>query len=166
MEKTQAAIPAARKVDLVVQEADDETLVYDLKSHKAHCLNRMAAMVWKHCDGKRTVAQIVVMLEEETGEMVSMDVVWLAVDQLEKYKLLEEAVDRMHAPAKISRRELARMLGVATALALPFIASINAPAALQAGSCGGVGAACGPGLPPCCAANPFCVGGGCQVNPP
>ena len=51
-------IPLARKECLVIKELPDETLVYDTKHDKAHCLNNTAALVWKNCDGKRTITQL------------------------------------------------------------------------------------------------------------
>jgi hypothetical protein len=44
-------LPQARTEGLTVRELAEETLVYDKERHKAHCLNRTAACVWKHCDG-------------------------------------------------------------------------------------------------------------------
>jgi hypothetical protein len=151
MSKTRQLIPAARKTELVIQEADGETLVYDLKSHKAHCLNKTAALVWKYCDGTHTAARVAQRLEEELGAKVSSEVVWLAVARLENSKLLEESRERPPALTRMSRREMARRLGLATAIALPFIASINAPAAIQAATCAGVEQPCGGVNPPCCA---------------
>jgi hypothetical protein len=150
MGKTRQLVPAARRAELVVQEVDNETLVYDLQSHKAHCLNQTAAIVWKHCDGKRTVEQLARKVEAELGTRLSPEVVWLAVEQLEKRSLLEERMEMLDGAARMSRRELARRLGIATALMLPFITTINAPAALQAVSCGMGGAPCGGANPPCC----------------
>ena len=46
MKTTRALMPRARQDELVVEELQDETLVYDLKRHKARCLNRTAALVW------------------------------------------------------------------------------------------------------------------------
>lgn len=159
MGNTRQLIPTARKDELVIEEVEGETLVYDLKSHKAHCLNRTAALVWKQCDGKLTAQEVASRLELELQTPVSAEVVWLAVEQLEKRRLLEEPVIHTYgSSARMSRREMARRLGIATALTLPFIASIKAPAAIQAGSCGGGGAPCGPGLPECC------VGFRCNVN--
>ncbi len=57
METTRALMPRARQDELVVEELSDETLVYDLKRHKANCLNRTAALVWQDCDGQTSVAQ-------------------------------------------------------------------------------------------------------------
>ena len=151
MKNTRQLIPTARRADLVVQEVEGETLVYDLKSHKAHCLNRTSALVWKMCDGRHTAVEVARKLETEMGTPVSTEMIWLAIDQLEKRKLLEGRVERAPGATQISRRELARRLGIATALTLPFIASINAPAAIQAVSgCGGNGAPCGGINPPCC----------------
>ena len=41
--------PKSRTDNLVVQEMNDEVLVYDLDSNKAVCLNETAAIVWKSC---------------------------------------------------------------------------------------------------------------------
>jgi hypothetical protein len=35
-------LPKARKKDLIVERLEDETLVYDLKTDRAHCLNHSA----------------------------------------------------------------------------------------------------------------------------
>ena len=80
----------ARRDDLVVQEMPDEVLVYDLKSHKAHCLNQTAAFVWNQCDGEKTPSEISVLMEKEWGKPVAEDVVWLALKQLSRADLLEE----------------------------------------------------------------------------
>ena len=161
MERTQRVVPTARKDDLVIQEVTGETLVYDLKSHQAHCLNHTAALVWKNCDGKRTVAQLMQRLERELKSPVSEEVVWLALDQLEKSNLLEEGTLVPLGLAPMSRRALIRSLGVATALAVPLVTSIVSPTAAQAFSkCGGFGAPCGGANPPCCAGL-GCFGGTC-----
>jgi hypothetical protein len=47
MKTTRALMPRARRDELVVEELDDETLVYDLERHKARCLNHTAALVWR-----------------------------------------------------------------------------------------------------------------------
>ena len=64
METTSALLPRARQEELVVEELPDETLVYDLKRHKAHCLNRAAALVWQHCDGRTTSSDMAEILEQ------------------------------------------------------------------------------------------------------
>jgi hypothetical protein len=165
MRKTRQLVPAARRAELVIQVVDNETIVYDLKSHKAHCLNQTSALVWKHCDGKQTAEQLARQVGAETGTKLSPEVVRLAVEQLEKCKLLEERLEPLHGAAQMSRRELAKRLGIATALVLPFITTINAPAALQAVSCGTGGAPCGGANPPCCPGFACNLGSGlCQAT--
>ena len=51
-------LPRARQASLIIKEVDDETLIYDLETDKAHCLNSTASRVWKSCDGRTSVAEI------------------------------------------------------------------------------------------------------------
>jgi len=134
-------LPLARTDALVVKELQDEVLVYDLKRDKAHCLNGTAAAVWKHCDGKMTVADAARRLESELKTPVDAEVVWLALKQLDKFHLLQERVLIPDARQGLSRRELVRRIGVAAVL-LPAIISISAPTARAQGSCRPLGAAC------------------------
>lgn len=135
MQKTRQLIPAARRDDLVIQEVPGETLVYDLKSHRAHCLNQTAALVWRHCTGKQTAEEVARKLEMELGMPVSSEVVWLAVDRLEKLQLLDAPIIRAPGEARLSRRDVVRRLSITSAVVLlPLITSIRAPAAIQAAS--------------------------------
>ena len=134
--------PCVRADGLVVQALPDEVLVYDLERHKAHCLNHTAALVWKHCDGRTSVTGMVRMLEREMKTPVPEDVVWLALQQLGKARLL---AGESHAPEtgkRMSRREVIRRLGWGAAVALPLVTSIVAPTAVEAASCLSTGAAC------------------------
>ena len=45
--KSTALLPRAHTDGLVIKELPNETLVYDLKTDEAHCLNQTAALVWK-----------------------------------------------------------------------------------------------------------------------
>jgi len=142
-------LPLQRKADLIVQELADETLVYDRERHKAHCLNRPAALVWRHCDGQTTLAQIAAMLHAELGLPADVGVVQLALDRLERCHLLQIRTTRRAEEARASRRDLVRKLGVA-AVALPVVMTIFAPTAAAAAS-GTTSTACatciGMGLP-------------------
>lgn len=145
-----ALMPQARKDQLVIKELPDETLVYDLETDKAHCLNNSAALVWKHCDGTASVSEIAGSLSNETEVVFDENVVWLALDQLEKFKLLEVAPPRPVHLSGISRRQLVRMIGVG-AFALPVIVSITSPFASQSQTCvAGPNAPCTVGGVPCC----------------
>lgn len=122
--------PTARTNGLVVQEVPEEVLVYDLESDKAHCLNQTAAMVWKACDGKTSVPEIAGIIGSQTGNAVSDDLVWLAIDQLSEHRLLETEV-RSHYAGE-SRRQVLKKIGLASMIALPIIASLAAPKSVLA----------------------------------
>ena len=124
----QAAL--ARQKDLVVQELPDELMVYDLKRHKAHCLNTTAAIVWNHCNGRTTVAEMAALLEQEVGSPVDEEVVLYALDKLNKANLLE---DELNLPAAngLSRRRMMKRLGVGAMAALPVVISLVSPIAAQ-----------------------------------
>ncbi|HUQ31304.1 MAG TPA: PqqD family protein [Pyrinomonadaceae bacterium] len=125
-------LPLARTEQLIVQELPGEALVYDLDRHKAHCLNRASAFVWKHCDGRMTIAEVRRLLEKELATPVDDDVVWLALSQLRRFHLLEEE-SRTVLGMKVTRRDLVRKY-LPAALALPLILSVPAPTAAQAAS--------------------------------
>ncbi|MEP6820478.1 MAG: PqqD family protein [bacterium] len=153
-------LPKARQERLIVKELPDEVLVYDLERDKAHCLNNTAALVWKSCDGKRTVRRLRELVEENAGAPVPEEMIWLALDQLEEFKLLDEAPLKPVRFAGMTRRDMVRRVGLA-AITLPVILSIVAPAAAQAASGLAPNACCG--NPTQCASNncnqsPTCVG--------
>ena len=120
---------------MVSHETSDELLVYDLKRHKAHCLNRSAALVWKYCDGQTSVKELTRRLEKEMDAPVDEEVVWLALERLGKAHLLRERAARANGPSGLSRREVVRKLSMAAAIALPAVTSIIAPTAVQAATC-------------------------------
>lgn len=140
--ESERRVPRARTEGLVIRELPEEVLVYDLDRDKAHCLNQTAALVWKHCDGQASVAELVRILEQELQTPVPAEVVWLAVQQLGKAHLLTERVERPGGDARLSRREVMRRVGWAAAVTVPLVTSIVAPTASQAGTCVSSGGAC------------------------
>ena len=50
---------------LVVEEMDEEILLYRPSTHKAIHLNGTAAVIWRLCDGTRTVKDLVECLGTE-----------------------------------------------------------------------------------------------------
>jgi hypothetical protein len=107
-----------------------ETLVYDRRRHRAHCLNRPAAIVFRHCDGTRTVAELARILDRELGAPLGRDGVWLALDRLGRARLLEQRVSPPADARRLSRRELVRRVGIA--VLLPAVTSVLAPTPAQA----------------------------------
>ena len=150
METTRALMPRARQKELVVEELQDETLVYDLKRHKASCLNSTAALVWRNCDGRTSVAEVVELLEERSATPTDEGVVWMALDRLDRAHLLSEPVTLPAARDQYSRRQMLRTLRRAAgiSLLLPVIESIVAPLAAAQGSCI-TAAACRASSQPC-----------------
>lgn len=150
--------PKARQDGLIVQQLADEVLVYDEQRHKAHCLNQTAAIVWQQCDGKRKVSDIAKRASVEMGAAVGEEMVWLAVEELGKRRLLTERQSLGTAGA--SRREMMKRLGIGAAIALPLVTTIVAPEAAQAANCIANGQPCTIAAQ-CCSQN-LCSGGICS----
>jgi len=126
-----------REQGLIIDELPDEVLVYDLDRHRAHCLNRTAAQVWRRCDGKRWPAEIARHLQSELDQPFNEDLVWLALRQLNQIHLLAEPVGLPAKLAGMSRREMVRTMGIAAVVAVPLVTSVVAPMAVQAATCAG-----------------------------
>jgi hypothetical protein len=141
--------PLAIRDSLVVKEVADETLVYDLKRHKAHCLNRTAALVWSYCDGRTTAVEMASRLGATAGAPVDEAIIWLALDALQKADLLEAGERSSPGPGRRPRREMLRRLGSAgLAIGLPAVISIVAPTAGEAATAV-TNAVCAARRPPC-----------------
>src|SRR5205085_5142573 len=142
--------PLARKNGLVIQELPDEVLVYDLDSDRAHCLNQTAAFVWQRCDGRNTAEQIARKLGRQFDCSVDEKIVWLALDQLGRNRLLERQPVPPPSLMGMNRRAMVRALGLAAAIAVPVVTSIVAPTPTQAATCTPNGGACATSAE-CCA---------------
>ena len=140
-------IPKARQSGLVVKNAANELLVYDLEAEKAMCLNETTAKVWQACNGRNSVKDISMefeLLDSNNSE----EIVWIAIDQLAKHGLLEDSV-RGELSSK-SRREVLKRIGFASAVAIPVIASLAAPSSVLAS------ASCACASPGDCTTQPTC----------
>lgn len=128
--------PLARHENLIVTETADETLVYDQETWKAHCLNRTASLVLKHCDGRTPVPELARILHQELGLPAEEAVVELALEQLARRHLLHEPAWPFAFAHRASRRDVLRKLGAAVAT-LPLIMTMTArPARAQASAAG------------------------------
>jgi hypothetical protein len=152
--------PKSRHEMLLVQEIKNETLVYDLTSNKAHCLNSTAAAVWTQCNGNNSLHQIVTLIKLQNNIETNEELVLLTIYELTKNKLLNESPEMNTALAQFDRRGMIRRLAIGTAFALPVISSLVAPTAIEAasapisGACSsacvvGLVCACGTGHAPC-----------------
>ncbi len=124
--------PVSRKDEIVVQEVDGELLIYDLRSHKAFCLNKTSALIWDACDGSRDVPNLSRFLSKELNAPVNDDLIWLALCQLGKEDLIHGAPERNSRFAGISRREVIKKIGLGSAITLPVVAGLVAPPAVLA----------------------------------
>jgi hypothetical protein len=125
-----ASAPLARSDErLVVEELENELLVYDLDNDRAHCLSTPAAAVWRRCDGETTV--------EDLGEQLDMDAdtTERALNELRACALLEDTAIELvpssngQGAALSTRREMTlNVVKVGAAAAtIPLIVSVVAP---------------------------------------
>lgn len=131
--------PINRRDDIVIQQSKGEILIYDLKLNRALCLNETSALVWRLCDGTKSVEEISQAISKKLKTPVSEDLVFLALDQLKKENLLSNGAEIKFKFDGLSRREAIRKVGFAAMIALPVITSLVAPRAVDAQSvaCGG-----------------------------
>ncbi len=124
-------LPIAKTEDIVVQELPKEILIYNLRENKAFCLNPTLSLVWKHCDGKTDVPQIIKHFEKEMSLQVDPDFVFLALDELRKTELISNYQPKFDD--RLSRRKV--LLNYALPMAmLPVITTLIAPLSSQAAS--------------------------------
>jgi hypothetical protein len=75
------------------EQIDNEAVVYGRTGRRAIHLNETATVVWKLCDGERTVADIAVLLAREYPESVDeiADSVSRAVDEMVAARMMSLA---------------------------------------------------------------------------
>lgn len=163
MNLTSRDLPRARRQDLVTHAMDGELLLYDRTRDQVHVLNAAAAFVWRASDGTRSVDDMAQAMTREFGTPADAQVVWYALEQLNKRRLLETALEAPAPLQGLSRRQFLKR-ATAAAILLAVVTSITAPtpAHAQSGSCGQVNDAClttadcCTGLECCFPSNPTC----------
>jgi hypothetical protein len=139
-----SVLPMARTAGLVVEELDGEVLIYDVERHRAHCLNKASAMVWRACDGSRAVPELTALIEKSAPgwDQATTD---YALTQLEKRHLLSEPLRVEQVERTLTRRDVFRkaaLTGLAIGVGIPVVKSIVAPTPAQAASCLPTGSGC------------------------
>lgn len=126
-------IPVARTEKLLIQQVGNEVIIYDQISNISHCLNPIAAKVWHYCDGQHSVKEIAKLLEKDLPQAVSQEVdmrglVWLTLEELEKYQLIKEYLKQPIISSIVSRRTVIKTSALVGGFALgsmfPFVRSI------------------------------------------
>jgi len=79
--------PRPHESHLVVREVGAETIVYDRRSHQAHCLGPLAAAVWREWRPGEAAAQLTARL----GPPVDAVAVEVALRRLARAGLVERA---------------------------------------------------------------------------
>ena len=92
-------------------------------------------MIWIYCNGKNSVAEIADLVSVETKSLINTELVELCFEQLMRENLLENNGDLTTSLTGLSRREAVKRIGLSAAIALPIVAAIAAPSAVQAQSC-------------------------------
>ena len=124
--KRRAPVKPVKKDGLVVQNLGDEVIVYDPVSHRAHALNRTAALVFERLDGKHDFDALARHVGQALGQPPQKALVTAAVNELAAANLLATPVDAL------PRRAMLR--GLAAGLT-PLVISVTVPAAAEAKSC-------------------------------
>lgn len=119
--------PLARKDNRAIEVLRDETLVYDPKTHQAHCLNPIAAMIWQSCDGETSVTEIVRRLSSHYEASIDERVVLHALEQLKAAHLVEPR--SCPKPGPSARRLSRRKVSAGAAMLWPLVSSLTIPAA-------------------------------------
>ncbi len=117
--------PQARSENLVIQTLPGETLVYDLNSHKAHCLNETSSFIWENCSGELSIHQILEAFEARFGKSAGRELIELALTQLHERELLRNGSFKISEMP--TRRQVIKRIGLASAVAIPIIVSLTAP---------------------------------------
>lgn len=122
--------PRALRDGFLVQSVGDQLVVFDQVRQRLHVLSRTTAVVWRHCDGRHTVPELVALVGRELAAPADDSVVELALAQLDEARLLEGRLLGTSEADALSRRQ---MLHYAAALAVgalvPTITSCGSPLA-------------------------------------
>ncbi len=124
-----------REEDLIVRELGEELLIYDLRRHRAYCLNRAAALIWRLADGRTSVREMARRVERELSLPQGEDVVLWTLARLSQAGLIHPPLS---IPGKrLTRRQLVQRLGLTGGMlvALPTIRAVVAPTRAQVLTC-------------------------------
>ena len=117
-------LPAAVAKNLVVQELENETLIYNLTTHQAFMLNETSSIIFNACGSEQTFADL------KTKYKYTDELIYLALDELERENLIVDYKGGYFGD--VSRREAIKRVGLGTMIALPVIAGLVAPRAVNA----------------------------------
>jgi hypothetical protein len=112
----------------VVQEMPDEVLVYDLKRHKAHCLNKTAAFVGITAMDRRQLQKWLDCLKRILARQLAKKCLCMRSQAERRRPAGQQGGNSLNDG--MSRRRMLR--GVGAVMVLPTVVSLIAPAAAAA----------------------------------
>jgi hypothetical protein len=162
----------ARRKGLLLREVAGELVVYDLERHTAHCLNPAAALVFKQSDGRASVADLARRLHAELALPDDARLVRLALEQLDRARLLDRRPSPPPDPPGCPRREVVQRMALGLCILLPAVTSILVPTSaeaaatcIQATSCtGSAGSPCYGSIAALCDGSCTCQPGACSSD--
>ncbi|MCB1025732.1 MAG: hypothetical protein KDB79_15145 [Acidobacteria bacterium] len=122
-------LPIARNNDLAIQDTQDEILIYDLNTNKAHCFNSTAAKIWRNCDGVSKISDLA------RNSKIPLEIIYIALDQFQNNNLLRSQIETPVPAEKLERRKFLIHAAAISTIALPLVSTIVAPQAIFAQSC-------------------------------
>jgi hypothetical protein len=136
--------PKPRQRLLLDCRMDGGLLVYDHERNEAHYLNRTAAVIWKHCDGRNGIPELAALLPNECQLPADEGLVCFALKRLDAARLLQEPLQGGYPVSAVTRRQVVRRLGLVGSLSvlLPTVSSVLVPSAAWAVSATEPGGTC------------------------
>ena len=119
-------LPNARTNEIIEQEAGSDLLIYDLRINKAYNLNETLKNVYYACCNQMTFDEL------KRQHKFTDDLIHFALDQLKANNLIEGEVRNLFAG--LSRRDVIKRVGLGSMIAIPAIAGLIAPKAVNAQS--------------------------------
>lgn len=121
-------LPRTRNSEIVQQDLGKELLIYDSIVHKAYALNETSKIVYRACSEQKSFEDL------KRKHKFSDEIIFLALDDLQKNNLLDEKTVYRSPFAGMSRRDAIRKAGLASLVALPVISALVAPTSTHAAS--------------------------------
>ena len=81
--------PRVRQVDVLTEELQGERVVYDNGNKQIHRLNATMSRLWNHCDGTRTIDDLIAALQTDMGDRNARDLIIDGLNQLADANLLD-----------------------------------------------------------------------------
>jgi hypothetical protein len=120
--------PRVRQSGLLSEDMHGERVIYDNGNKKIHHLNPTMTWIRDHCDGSRTIDELIAALQTDTGCDDARGLITSGLKQLAEVNLLEPgSVDR--TALEVQQSTVSRRAAVIAGISIagPIMTSILAP---------------------------------------